>query len=142
MGRPQRGKINYTCKHCGKEFIDRSHGERQGRIYCSHTCRNLARPSFSRSDRFNPGEPGDRKFIFKSGYVMLTDELGFKQFEHRRVMEKTLGRKLEKYETVHHKNGIRHDNRPGNLELWSSRHGRGQRVTDVEHSFGITEGLI
>jgi hypothetical protein len=138
MGRPQRRKINYTCKHCGTEFVDRRHGQRQGRIYCSRRCANLGSPS-----RSQLGKPGDRKFIVgKSGYVFLTDERGLRQLEHREVMEKTLGRKLEKYETVHHKNGIRNDNRPENLELWSSRHGRGQRVTDVEHSFGITEGLI
>lgn len=85
------------------------------------------------------GAPGDRKFVFgKSGYVALCDERGFKQFEHRAVMEKILGRKLRKGETVHHKNGVRHDNRPENLELWEKNHPPGQRVSEIP--FAITAG--
>jgi hypothetical protein len=76
----------------------------------------------------------------RHGYVILNNGAkgGYKQPEHRAVMEEMLGRKLEKHETVHHKNGIRHDNRPENLELWSGRHGRGQRHVDLD----IWSGMI
>jgi HNH endonuclease len=49
--------------------------------------------------------------------------------EHRIVMEEKLGRKLLRQEEVHHKNGIKTDNSPGNLELWVSW--KGQRVEDL-----------
>jgi len=45
-------------------------------------------------------------------------------------MEQHLGRALLPEESVHHINGVRHDNRLENLELWSSSHPAGQRVSD------------
>ena len=52
-------------------------------------------------------------------------------FEHTVVMSEMLDRPLRKGERVHHKNGIRDDNRPENLELWYVSHPEGQRVEDL-----------
>lgn len=70
------------------------------------------------------------------GYVMLSfpdhpraDRGGY-VLEHILVMEKEIGRYLRKGENVHHRNGVRDDNRLENLELWSSSQPSGQRVED------------
>lgn len=51
--------------------------------------------------------------------------------EHRWIMEGILDRPLWPDENVHHRNGIRHDNRPDNLELWVRCQPPGRRVEDL-----------
>jgi hypothetical protein len=86
---------------------------------------------------------GQAKAAWGEGDGILTDGQGYvheydparKKFirQHRLVMERLLGRPLEKGENVHHKNGKRDDNRPENLELIIGAHFSGKRVKDDIH---------
>ena len=73
---------------------------------------------------------GSHLLTSKAGYTLLLVN-GVRIHEHRIVMEQILGRALLPGENVHHKNGIRDDNSPENLELWVKAQPAGQRVDDL-----------
>ena len=130
----------FPCFQCGEMIHPRPrrYGKRGVQLwimptkYCSLACSAIARGDARRGKPVATRGKGIG-WIDTAGYKRVSDpERRSVIHEHRDVMEKILGRKLKKGETVHHKNGIRHDNRPENLELWSSNHGSGQRLRDVE----------
>lgn len=54
------------------------------------------------------------------GYIRINVD-GNRKLEHRYVVEQKIGRKLKSHELVHHINGVKHDNRIGNLAVVNSQ---------------------
>ena len=106
--------------------IDGCHEPHASKSYCEdhyYRFRRYGDPLHPVSCRKGKGHinPGGYRVIHREGRVIL---------EHRWIMEQRLGRPLLPEENVHHLNGQRADNRPENLELWSTSQPPGQRVED------------
>ncbi len=128
VGHNKHGHIAWQCKcDCGTESERGINTIVRGG---SKSCGCMALKG-KNHPHWNGGRVSQRGYIkihmpshpnaIKCGYVM----------EHVMVMSKHLGRPLRNEETVHHKNGIRSDNKIENLELWTSNHPSGQRVSDL-----------
>jgi len=132
----RRRAYERICGKCGKSnivFKSRLSNKCQS---CGNT--GVVRTSETRK-KIGDAERGKKHFKYKdiltdkNGYMLMhradhpeaTKRDGYVRV-HRIVMEEMIGRALTKKETVHHINGIKHDNRPANLWLFStpSEHSR------------------
>jgi len=124
---PRTGKT-IICTVCGKEFYKyTSEIEQRKRrgceiLYCSIECRIKGGYTRARGEECSWWKGGIQKD--RKGYLrerVYTDhpykQVGGHVMQHRLVMEKHIGRFLLPTESVHHKNGIKDDNRIENLEL-------------------------
>ena len=139
--------ITIACRNCGTN-IETYPSQRKRKKFCSRKCyaadlskrqRGAAHPMYGKKHspeslakmaanrranaRRGPDSPNWKGSWRSRGYVMISQPNGRGRPEHRIVMEKILGRPLLPSEAVHHRNGIKHDNRPENLEaLTNSTH--------------------
>lgn len=141
-------RVTTLCERCGEPF---EHARCNLRRFCSQRCAGVERVRCELTCEWcgDPyeGNPNIRRFcsrpcfyaqqtaaaegsVTDDGYRVLFID-GRQVGEHRHVMQAVVDRELTPEETVHHRNGVKLDNRPENLELWASNHPKGQRVLDL-----------
>ena len=100
----------------------------------THYRQKAAGKPFTAIKAVSPGGMWGEWYVAPNGYVYRSGRFDGKhrnQAQHRVIMAEVLGRPLKPSETPHHKNGVRHDNRPENLELWVKSQPAGQRAVDL-----------
>ena len=113
------------CKNCGKKIKSKYKGRKFCSIKCGAQFHKKEKSKFFQNYYKNhkPWSVLNKKFRRyrnKDGYIVLLNPPNDKRYrvlEHRLIMEKFLKRRLKKNEEVHHKNGIKDDNRLKNLQI-------------------------
>ena len=117
LHRIPRKKLGVTlqCATCHKEFyVPQYRAKLKETKYCSRSC--LAKDKLPKYVAVYGFKPLNKKL---HTYKCITIK-GKQVREHRHIMEQHLGRKLERWEHVHHINDDSSDNRIENLEVLSN----------------------
>ena len=116
------------CQECGNVFFKttfQSIKDWEQAKYCSRKCywKTVGETTKKRGGKPSPRKGTGKGCLHKAtGYIVMAHpKTGKKIFQHRYFMELHIGRELLKNEIVHHKNGVKTDNRIENLELMESR---------------------
>ena len=105
-----------ACPDCGRlRWILLKNGGPQ-RLMCKHCARFGQRSEHWAGGRNAHGQYVRLRLHESDFFYSMADPRG-RVFEHRLIMAKHLGRCLQPWEVVHHKNGVGDDNRIANLAL-------------------------
>ncbi len=110
-GQQARAKfINHACEVCGKKRWVHLINGKPRRKRCQH-CASIKVGGWKSKQGYIFIQLSQNDFFYP-----MTSARG-RIFEHRLIMAKHLGRCLQLWEKVHHKNAVRDDNRLGNLTI-------------------------
>ena len=123
-------KCHHVCPACRSRDVCCCGRPKQVKSKTCQRCRSR------QTGLLNPNWKGGRTY-HRAGYVMLLAPIHPRAgksgyvFEHILLAEECLGRHPLPDETVHHVNGVRDDNRPANLEVWTRPQPSGLRARDA-----------
>lgn len=140
VGKNDRGKYVYTaCQDCGiYRWIPYKNYKKGKAKFCKKCCYKG-----SRSYMWKGGTAIDNGYIIikiypNNSFYEMANASGYIR-EHRLIIAKHLNRCLKSTEIVHHKNGIKTDNKLENLELLTN--GKHSKDHNKGYQDGYQKGL-
>ena len=91
-------------------------GKKLSKAHCKKIANRMRNKTGCLGIRWKGGRRAESR-----GYILVYIDKGSRDYEHRKVMERCLGRRLKTKEIIHHINGNKSDNRIENLQLFKNK---------------------